>query len=220
MYLRIELSCTLLNFLMPVVVDRLISWKGGIILEASIFKLLLNINVSFQLLHFSLALPIISSRFSLRSWMLVLLLICASFDNVMLFSLRRTGTLRAHSCCFLFLMIFYEHYKAESAISLFQTNKLFSHHFRGFKLEISDPQNSRNPIRFPALSNTYSSECRYDPFLCQNKLIYRQRINGLTNRLILTAPFRPPGDTWWTRPLYVRRPYIAWVPLWHMVLPI
>ena len=58
MYLRIELSCTLLNVLMPVVVDRLISWKGGIILEASIFKLLLNINVSVQLLHFSLALPI------------------------------------------------------------------------------------------------------------------------------------------------------------------
>ena len=30
--------------------------------------------------------------------------ICASFDNLLLFSLRRTGTLRAHSCCFLLLM--------------------------------------------------------------------------------------------------------------------
>ena len=65
-------------------------------------------------------------------------------------------------------------------------NELFSHHFWGSKLEISDPRNSRNPIRFPALSNTYSNDFRYDPVLCPNKLIYRQQINSLKKRLILT----------------------------------
>ena len=47
----------------------------------------------------------------------------------------------------------YEYYKARSAISLFQMNELFSHHYWGFKLEKFDPPNSCNPIRFPALSN-------------------------------------------------------------------
>ena len=82
----------------------------------------------------------------------------------------------------------YEHSEAGSAISLFQMNELFSHHFRGFKLEISDPRNSRNPFRFPALSNTYSNDCRYNPVSCPNKLIYQRQINGLKKRLIVTLP--------------------------------
>ena len=88
-----------------------------------------------------------------------------------------------------------ENYKARSAISLFQMNKFFSHHSRGFKLEISDKRNSCNPIRFPAISNKYSNDRRYDPVLCPKKLIYRQRINGLTKRLILTAGGQ--GKRWW-----------------------
>ena len=83
----------------------------------------------------------------------------------------------------------YEHYEARSSISLFQINELFSRHFRSFKLEISDSCNSRNPICCPALSNTYSNDCRYDQVLCTNKLIYGQRINGLTNSLILTITY-------------------------------
>ena len=49
----------------------------------------------------------------------------------------------------------YEYYEARSAISLFQINEFFSHHFRGFKIEIFDPHNVRNPIRSPDLSNEY-----------------------------------------------------------------
>ena len=77
--------------------------KNGLMLEASIF-VFFNINVRVQLLHFSSAFPLCSSRFSLRSWMLGLLLICASFDNFFLLSLRRTGTIRARSCCFILLI--------------------------------------------------------------------------------------------------------------------
>ena len=62
----------------------------------------------------------------------------------------------------------YEYYKAQSAISLFQINELFSQHFWGFKLEIFNPRNVRNPIRFPDLlkrvlldlSNRYINDCR------------------------------------------------------------
>ena len=49
----------------------------------------------------------------------------------------------------------YEYYKARSAISLFQMNELFSHHFWGSKLEIFDPRNVRKPICFPDLFNEY-----------------------------------------------------------------
>ena len=52
----------------------------------------------------------------------------------------------------------YEYYDARSAISLFQMNKLFSHHFRGSKLEIFDPRNVRKRIRFPDLSNKYVND--------------------------------------------------------------
>ena len=64
------------------------------------------INVRVQLLHLSSAFPICSNRFLLWCWMLVLLLICTSFDNVLLFSLSITEKPRAHSCYFLLLMKF------------------------------------------------------------------------------------------------------------------
>ena len=51
----------------------------------------------------------------------------------------------------------YEYYEAQSIISLFQMNELFSHHFRGFKLEIFDPRNVCKPILFPDISNEYVS---------------------------------------------------------------
>ena len=59
----------------------------------------------------------------------------------------------------------YEYYKAQIFISLSQMKELFSRHFWVFKLEISNPRDSRNPIRFPALSNEYSNDCRYDSVL-------------------------------------------------------
>ena len=58
------------------------------------------------MLHFSSAFPICSRRFSLPSWILVLLIICASFYNVFLVSLHRTGTPWAHSCFFILLKKF------------------------------------------------------------------------------------------------------------------
>ena len=64
----------------------------------------LNINVRVQFLHFSAAFSICSSCFSLQSFMLGLLLICASFDNVLLFLLRITGTLSDNTCYFILLM--------------------------------------------------------------------------------------------------------------------
>ena len=66
------------------------------------FKIYINVRV--QLLHFSSAFPIYSSRFLLRSWMFVLLVICAIFGNVLFLLFHRTGTLRDHSYCFLLLM--------------------------------------------------------------------------------------------------------------------
>ena len=119
-------------------------------LKASIFIYILKkyINERVQLLHFSSDFPTCSSCFSLRFWMLGLNLICAIFDNVLLFLLRRTRTLRAHNLLFYIVNEIYEYYKAQSAIGLFQMNELFSHYFRGFKLEIFDPRNSHNPIRF------------------------------------------------------------------------
>ena len=138
------------------------------------------------MLHFSLVFPICSSRFLLRFWMLWLLLIFASFDNVLLFSLCITGTLRGLFLLFSIVNEIYEYYKAPNAISLFQMNEFFHTIFGGFKLEIFNPRNSRNPIRFPTLSKEYSNDWQYDPVLFPNKLIYRRRINSLKKRLILT----------------------------------
>ena len=60
---------------------------------------------------------------------------------------------------FLLLIIIYKCYEARSAISIFQMNELFSHNFLCFKLKISDPRNSHNPIRFPALPKEYVNDC-------------------------------------------------------------
>ena len=49
----------------------------------------------------------------------------------------------------------YEYYDARGAISLFQKNDFFSHHFWGLKLEICDTRNVRKQIIFPDLSNDY-----------------------------------------------------------------
>ena len=171
-------TIALLNVLMPVVVDRSILWKNRLKLEASIYNFLFFINVRVLLLHFSLAFPFCSSRFSLPSCILGFLIICAKFNNVFLFSLRRTGTLRAHSCCFAIVNETYECYEARSVIRLFQMNKFFSHHFLCFKLEIFDPRNSCNPIRFTTLPNECVNDCRYNPVLCPNKLIYRRQITA------------------------------------------
>ena len=77
--------------------------------------------------------------------------------NFLFLSLHRTVTLRDHNPLFFIVNGIYEYHKARSAIILFQMNELFSHHFRGFKIEIFDPRNVRNPIRFPDLSNEYIS---------------------------------------------------------------
>ena len=72
----------LLNVLMPVVVDRLISWQNGLMLEEFIFfslKYIYKCKVSVASLHFRF-----SNLFKLlllQSWMLGFILICASFDN-------------------------------------------------------------------------------------------------------------------------------------------
>ena len=72
----------------------------------------------------------------------------------------------------------YDFYEGRNAISQFQTNELFSHHFWCFKLEIFDPRNSRNPIRFTDFPSEYVNDCQYDPVLCPNKIIYRQQITA------------------------------------------
>ena len=55
----------------------------------------------------------------LQPWMLGLLLSVLALINYLLFSLLRTGMLRAHSCYFLLLRIIYECYKAQGAINPF-----------------------------------------------------------------------------------------------------
>ena len=119
----------LLNVLMPVVVDRPMSWKNGLMLEAFIFVLFW-----FLVLKYKCKGSVASLQFgfsnlfklpSLRSWMLGLLLSVLALINFLLFSLLRTGTLRAHSCYFLLLRIIYEYCKARGAINLFQLNESF-----------------------------------------------------------------------------------------------
>ena len=66
----------------------------------------------------------------------------------------RTNRRAASRCFFSIVNGNFKCYEARSAISLFQMKKLFSHHFQSFKLKIFYPRNSRNPIRFPALSTS------------------------------------------------------------------
>ena len=89
--------------------------------------------------------------------MLVLLLICASFDKFLVVLVEHNGNTKGSFLFFSIVNEIYDYYEARSAISICQTNELFSHHFGGFKLEIFDPRNVRNPICFPNLSNEYVS---------------------------------------------------------------
>ena len=119
--------------------------------------------------------------------MLVLLIICASFDKILVVLVAPNGKAKWSYLLFYIVNEIYEYYEARSAISLFQMKEFFSHHFRGFKLEIFDPHNSLNPIRFPTLSNKYSNDFWYDPVLCPNKIIYWRRINSLLYDIILLS---------------------------------
>ena len=89
--------------------------------------------------------------------MLGLLLIFASFDKFLVVLVAQNGNAKGSFLLFSIVNEMYEYYKARSAISLFQMNELFSHHFRGSKLEIFDPRNVRKPIIFTDLSNEYVS---------------------------------------------------------------
>ena len=89
--------------------------------------------------------------------MLVLLLICASFDKFIVVLVVQNGNTKGPFLLFYIVNEIYEYYEARSAISLFQMNELFSHHFRGSKLKIFDPRNVGKPIIFPDLSNKYVS---------------------------------------------------------------
>ena len=114
-----------------------------------------------------------------------MLLICASFVNVLLFSLHRTGTIRAHSCCFLLLIKFMIITRHEVPLVYFRQTGFF-HTILGFQTwNIRSDKLSQSNL-FPALSNKYLNDCWYNPVLCPNKLVYRQRINLLKKRLILT----------------------------------
>ena len=93
----------------------------------------------------------------LRFWMLGLLLICASFDKFLVVLIAQNGNTKDSFLFFSVVNEIYDYYEAQSAIILFQINKLFSHQFWGFKLEIFDPRNVRNPINFHDLSNKYIS---------------------------------------------------------------
>ena len=76
---------------------------NGLMLEESIFYFYFNkCKGSVSSLQFDLS-NLCKSLF-VAILNVVIASICASFDNLLLFSLRRTGTLRAHSCCFLLLM--------------------------------------------------------------------------------------------------------------------
>ena len=111
----------LLNVFMPVVVDRSILWKNGLMLEAFNVLLLLifNINLKVQLIHFSTACSICSSRISFQYWMLRLLLICASLEKFLVVLVAQNGNTTGSFLIFSIVIEIYEYYKARSAISLF-----------------------------------------------------------------------------------------------------
>ena len=89
--------------------------------------------------------------------MLRLLLICASFDEFLVVLVAQNGNAKGSFMLFSIVHEICEYYEAQSAISLFRKNELFSHHFCGLKLEICDPRNVRKPISFPDFSNKYVS---------------------------------------------------------------
>ena len=89
--------------------------------------------------------------------MLGLLLICASFDKFIVVLVAQNGNTKGSFLFFSIVNEIYEYYKARNGIRIFQMNELFSHHLRGFKLEIFDPRKVCKPISFPGLSNEYVS---------------------------------------------------------------
>ena len=129
------------KFLMPVIFDRSMSWKNGLMLEAFIFF------VCFGFLEFKCKGSVPSLQFGcsnlfksplLQSWMLGLLISMLALINYLLFLLLRTGTLRAHTYYFMLLRIIYEHYssyKARGTIKLFQWDESFYQRFRSFRIE-------------------------------------------------------------------------------------
>ena len=131
------------------------AWGVHFLYFLLLFKIYINVRV--QLLHFSSAFLICSSRFSLQSWMLWLLLICAIFDKFLVVLVAQNGNSKVSFLLFSIVNKRYDHYEARTVIGLFWTNELFSHHFRGFKLEIFDPRNVRKPIQFSVLFLTSTS---------------------------------------------------------------
>ena len=78
-----------------------------------------------QLLLFSFSFPICSSCFSLQSWMLGLLLTCASFDKFLVVLVAQNGNTKGSILLFSIVNEIYDYYEARSAISLFQMKKCF-----------------------------------------------------------------------------------------------
>ena len=109
--------------------------------------------------------------------MLGLLLICAIFDKFLVVLVEHNGNTKGSFLFFSIVNEIYDYYEARSAISLCQTNELFSHHFWGFKLEIFDSRNVQNLIRFSALSKEYVNDFRYNPVLCPKKIFTYEELN-------------------------------------------
>ena len=121
----------LMKVLMPVVVDRSMSWKNGLILEAFIFYFfifLIEYKCKGSVASLQFGFSNIFKLPPLRVWMLGLLLPVLALINYLLFSLIITGTLRAHSCYVLLLRVIYEYYnsyKERGVINLFQLDESF-----------------------------------------------------------------------------------------------
>ena len=104
--------------------------------------------------------------------MLGLLLICASLDKFLVVLVAQNWNAKGSFLLFSIVNEIYENYQARSSISLFLKNELFSHHYRGLKLEICDPRNVREPICFPNLSNEYVSIFLLSTQLTANTIRY------------------------------------------------
>ena len=147
----------LLNVLIPVVVDRSISWKNGLMLEAFFYLFIFKYKCKGSVASIQFGFSNMFKSLSLRSWMLGSLLICASFDKFIFVIVVQNGNAKGSFLLFSIVNEFYEYYEARSAISLFLMDELFSHHFWCSKLEILYSRNVRKPIRFPGHYNKYVS---------------------------------------------------------------
>ena len=117
--------------------------------------------------------------------MLGLLLICAIFYIFLVVLVSHNGNTKGSFLLFYIVNEIYEYHKAQSAISLFQMKELFSHRFRGFKLEYSTHATYATQSVFQIFltstsdhSNNYVNDCGYNPVLCPNKLIYQRQITA------------------------------------------